>query len=218
VLAAPGTPSGLVATAVSASEIDLSWDAVADATAYALERSVDSVSGWSLIGTTSATTFQNLGLTAATAYFYRVTATNSVGSSAASNVASATTASLTIPNAPSNLSAVRSAKNKSKLTWTDNSSNEAGFILERSTATSGWATIATLAANTTSFVNNGLSRGVTYFYRISAYNGAGASTYATASMTAGDAVGSESAGAFSNGPSITDNSGDAPKDKDLLLA
>src|SRR5439155_10245604 len=61
------------------------------------------------------------------------------------------------------------------LTWTDNSNNEANFILERSlTGSGGWSQIATPAANATSFSDSsGLSPSTQYFYRIRATNAGG---------------------------------------------
>lgn len=89
----PAAPSGLAATAVSSSRIDLGWtDNAADESGYDIERSLDGVS-YSLLASVGAnvSTFSNTGLTAATTYFYRVAARNASGSSSWSNTASATT-------------------------------------------------------------------------------------------------------------------------------
>lgn len=62
-------PTGLAATPVSASQIDLSWNSVSGATGYDVER--DSV----IVATNVATTsYNDTGLTAATLYTYRVRA------------------------------------------------------------------------------------------------------------------------------------------------
>jgi Fibronectin type III domain len=73
--AAPA-PTGLTATAVSSTEIDLAWDGVAGASSYQIERSSDGSSGWEPIGITAAgsTTFQDINLAPSTTYFYRVRA------------------------------------------------------------------------------------------------------------------------------------------------
>ena len=53
--------------------------------------------------------------------------------------------------------------------WTDNADNETSCKLARKTGLAGtWGTIATLAANTTSYANTGLSSGTTYDYRLRA--------------------------------------------------
>ena len=90
----PATPTGLTAIAGDASSINLSWNAANRATSYKIQRSPDGSTGWSQVGTSSTTSFTDTGLASATKYFYRVIASNSVGDSGPSNVASATTATL----------------------------------------------------------------------------------------------------------------------------
>ena len=89
---APAPPTGLSASAVSASQIGLSWTASSGATSYKIQRSPDGSSGWAQVGTSTTTTFTDAGLLPSTTYFYRVIASNGPGNSAPSNVASATTA------------------------------------------------------------------------------------------------------------------------------
>src|SRR5207244_2099413 len=96
---APSPPTGLAATAVSSSQINLSWAPPADnggsaITGYKIERSADGGSTWStLVANTgiSGTTFSDTGLVRGTTYTYRVSAINSVGVSSPSSTASATT-------------------------------------------------------------------------------------------------------------------------------
>ena len=88
------------------------------------------------------------GLTASTTYYYRVCAiiTSKIKGklvdtySDYSNTASATTQSaVTIPNAPSSLTATAASSSQINLAWTDNSTNETGFKVERATSASGLA-------------------------------------------------------------------------------
>ncbi|TMG61968.1 MAG: fibronectin type III domain-containing protein [Chloroflexi bacterium] len=88
---APAPPTGVNASAVDTSHITISWTASAGATSYKVQRSPDGSSGWAQVGTSSATRFTDSGLTPSTTYFYRVIAGNSIGDSAPSTVASATT-------------------------------------------------------------------------------------------------------------------------------
>ena len=68
-----------------------------------------------------------------------------------------------------------------QLTWVDNSNNETGFKIERSTVTTGpFSQIATVGANVTSYIDANLANGTTYCYRVRAYNGAGDSSYVEA--------------------------------------
>lgn len=92
--------------------------------------------------------------------------------------------------APSNLTASAISADSIQLTWTDNASDETGFIIQRSLASgSGFSQIATLGANSTSYTDTGLLAGTAYFYRVSAANAVGSSIYsneATAETTLGD--------------------------------
>jgi len=64
------------------------------------------------------------------------------------------------------------------MTWVDLSNNEDSFQVERQTGNSGsYASIASVAADVTSYIDTGVVRGVTYCYRIAALNSAGMSPY-----------------------------------------
>jgi hypothetical protein len=86
----PSVPSGVTATAQSATEIRVTWTAVSGATGYVVQRA-EGTGAFAQVGTPSETTFDDDGLTANTAYRYRVAATNASGTSAFSSDATATT-------------------------------------------------------------------------------------------------------------------------------
>lgn len=116
----------------------------------------------------TAVTFTNTGLTNGTTYYYVVTAVNSAGESA--NSVQATASPLA---APTGLKATRRSSSRIDLSWTDTSSNESGFTIERSMNGVNWTQITTVGANIKSYQNTGLSAGQTYYYRVRAYNGNG---------------------------------------------
>ncbi len=86
----PAAPTGLSATTVSASQINLSWTAVAGATSYNVYRSTVSGGPYTLAGSSATTSFNNTGLACNTAYFYVVRAVTGC-ESGNSNQATATT-------------------------------------------------------------------------------------------------------------------------------
>jgi alpha-amylase len=90
---APATPTGLVVTAVSSSQLQISWTGDATATSYTILRSPTSTGTYVSVGTSTTTSFLNTGLSASTTYFYKITATNAYGTSSQSTAASATTSS-----------------------------------------------------------------------------------------------------------------------------
>ena len=99
---APSAPNGLTATAVSSSQINLTWnDNASNETGFVVERSADGSTGWSSIATPGANVenYSNIGLTESTTYYYRVRAVNGSGNSGNSNTANATTQpTSSIPN------------------------------------------------------------------------------------------------------------------------
>ncbi len=180
----PAAPTNLAASAVSSSQINLTWsDSDATEDGFKIERCTGAGCGdFTQIATVGAnvTSYANTGLTASTSYSYRVRAYNTGGESGYSNTASATTlAAPAVPNAPTNLIATVISKSQINLTWTDNANNETGFYIERckgSTCTN-FARIATVGANVTSYANTGLTKNTTYRYRVVAYNASGLSGY-----------------------------------------
>jgi predicted phage tail protein len=180
----PAAPSGLGATAVSSSQINLSWtDNANNETGFKIERCQNAgCSNFAQIATVGAnvTTYSNTGLTPSTSYSYRVRATNASGDSAYSNTASATTqATATVPAAPSNLTATAVSTSQINLSWTDNSNNETNFNIERCQGNncSNFVQIATTGANVVTFNNTGLARNTRYRYRVRASNAVGNSAY-----------------------------------------
>src|SRR5205807_1676144 len=105
----------------------------------------------------------------ATSYSFRVTAVNAVGESVVSNTATVTTPAP--PAAPSSLAATASANGTQvSLTWTDNSINETGFNVYKSTDGTNFTLLATTAANATTYTWTGATVGTTYSFRVAAVN------------------------------------------------
>lgn len=180
VASAPPVPTGLVAAPASASQINLSWvDASSSETAFILERRQSGTPDFVEIARPAANvkTYQNTGLTAGTKYYYRVAATNSVGTSEFSVIADATTYPPP-PQPPSNLTGNAASAYAINLAWSDNSAAELGFKIERKTGAAGtYAVVANVNANVVSLLTQTVSPATTYFFRITAYSMGGASPY-----------------------------------------
>ncbi len=87
------------------------------------------------------------------------------------------------PNPPASLEAVAvvtPTNHKIQLTWGDNSDNEQGFELQRKEG-SFYEVIADLGEKVTSYDDTNVSLGITYTYRIRAYNDQGYSTFSNES-------------------------------------
>jgi hypothetical protein len=163
----------------STSTIGLQWrDNSHDEEGFRIERKSDLTGPWSRITTVSAnvTTFSDGRLRAGTGYTYRVRAFNIAGNSSCSNEASARTRDVP-PAAPSNLAATAISTCSITLSWQDNSNNEAGFVIETKTIFGWWFYIVLVDADVTGYRVEGLSPGITYYYRVRCYNAAANSGY-----------------------------------------
>jgi len=78
-----------------------------------------------------------------------------------------------IPLAPTNLSVTVVSPTEVNLFWSDNSTDEIGYKIERKTANGNYLNIGSVAANVSSFKDNTLTAFLTYTYRVYAYNSAG---------------------------------------------
>jgi hypothetical protein len=156
----PAAPTNLTAYSVSPTEIDLAWIAGdSTATGYLIERA--GVTGaFSQIATVTGalTSYADTALIPNTVYRYRIQATNALaatvgiaaGSSAYSNVSTAATPLTppTAPLAPSNLIATATGATQVTLTWTDNSTNETAFLIERMGGTTSSSTTGSTTSTT----------------------------------------------------------------------
>jgi hypothetical protein len=180
-------PSGLAANAVSPTRVDLQWlDNSTNETGVSVERSASSTFTSPTVTAlpANATTYSDTSVSGSQTYYYRVRATNATNASPYSNTATATTPAPPL-TAPTGLTATAASQTQVDLRWTDTTSTETGFVVERDSSSSFTApTARTVAANATTFSDTGLAASTTYYYRVRATNATQASPNSnTASAT-----------------------------------
>ncbi len=121
----PTAPTGLIASTVGSSQINLAWTASSDNVGVATYKVYRHGNLLTLLG--NVTAYSDLGLAASTNYIYTVAACDAVGNcSAQSAVASATTQSAPdtqSPSVPTGLTATALGSSQVKLVWTAASDN-----------------------------------------------------------------------------------------------
>lgn len=83
----------------------------------------------------------------------------------------------TVPVEPDSLKATVIGTSQVNLIWTDNSSNELGYKVQRKSGTTNFADIASLDSNVSVFNDTGLTSNTDYTYRVYAFNSYGNSSY-----------------------------------------
>ncbi|HEX7681483.1 MAG TPA: hypothetical protein VF713_25380 [Thermoanaerobaculia bacterium] len=178
----PAAPSGLSAVALSSTSAKISWvDNSNNETAFVVIRW--NGSAWAPIATLGAnvTSYTDTTLQPNTTYYHAACAQNSAGTVCSATDSVVTTPGTGLPAPPSGLSAVALSSTSARISWTDNSNNETGFIVIKWNG-SAWVPIATLGANVTSYTDSSLQPRTTYYHAACAQNGAGTVCSATDSV------------------------------------
>lgn len=177
---APAAPARLTATSMSYQQVDLSWtDISANENTFHIERSTDGTSFTEIATVTAnSTSYQDKTVLPVTRYFYRVKASNAIGSSPFSNVAEVTTPQAPLPDQPKNLTAVPLDFDLVQLRWSTLSGNSLEVVIERSKKPNeGFSQIGKQAASIIQFQDREILEVENYYYRIKATNAAGSSPY-----------------------------------------
>ncbi len=165
----PTAPTALDTTAVTDTQVDLTWNPANDP-----ESGVASYNVYrdnALIGTSTTTSFTDTGVQAFTTYTYEVSAVNGAGlEGPRSAPLVVTTPDPTPPTAPTGLSGQAVGPSRVDLTWTaalDPESGIASYNVYRDN-------VAIASTTATAFTDNSVQPSTTYMYEVSAVNGAGA--------------------------------------------
>jgi uncharacterized repeat protein (TIGR03803 family) len=168
---APKTPTGLTAAAADA-RVALTWNASFGATGYNVKRAAIGGGPYATVASPTSVSYTNTGLTNGIAYYYVVSAVNAGGESHNSTEMSATPEP-PIPAAPSVLSATVGSARVS-LAWFP-STSATSYNVKRGTGYGG-PYVTVVSRTTTSYVNTGLTNGMTYYFVVTAVNGGGESS------------------------------------------
>lgn len=84
-----------------------------------------------------------------------------------------------LPAAPTSLTAQATSTHEIRLTWSDDASNETGYVVEYAYGWGGMWTVeaAALPANTTTYTQRYIPQGAEFYYRVKAVNATGSSGY-----------------------------------------
>ena len=174
----PAAPTGLTATA-GTGQVSLSWTAVGGATRYNVKRGTTNGGPYTTsIGSPTSANFTDTVVTNGVTYYYVVSTVNANGISGKSSQASATPGGLQPPPAaPDGLVAVAVSASQINLTWTDNSTNELNFLIERAPDNTNFTQAGSVGIGVTNYSDTGLSASTVYYYRVRASNLGGNSAY-----------------------------------------
>ncbi len=169
----PPAPTGLSSFTVTATRVDLFWsDVSGNEDGFKVERciGVDPCAPFTEIAQLPANTqsyVDNAAPPSESFLYYRVIAFNGGGGST-SNTSFASTV---VPADPTDFVAVASGQSTVNLSWVDNASDEAGFVLERCLGLdcTSFAVLDSLPVDATGVADLTVTAGNVYRYRLAAY-------------------------------------------------
>jgi subtilisin family serine protease len=195
---APAAPTGLNANGITSTSITLNWTPPTNVgsspiTSYTVEYKRSNVATYTSTTVTTNTAVIS-GLTAASAYNFRVSATNTSGTSSPSAVLNVSTSAApvvpTVPTAPRTLSTATAYGDAIAMRWTAPTTSGGtltGYVVQRNVGGT-WTTLATLSGTTTSYTATALTASTSYQFQVLATNATGpspASNTLTVSTTSG---------------------------------
>ncbi len=164
----PDPPTSLVATPSDGS-VTLSWTAPNGAVSYQILRTSVGEAGYASVGNSATTSYTDTTVTNGTTYTYVVTASNGTCSSINSAEALATPACMP-PSVPAGVTATPGNR-QVVLVWDPSSGGAVSYEVSRST-TAGGPYTSVGKPTSAGFTDTNLSNGVTYYYVVTASNGA----------------------------------------------
>lgn len=166
----PMPPSSLSCMFAAQNRIDLSWvNDESNESGLIVEKKIGSgsYSAIALFDKSAVSYSDSFIITAGEDYYYRVSAGDPASNTA---VGSEYLISAAVPDSPTALSMILASNNRIDLNWTDSSTNEVGFKVERKIDSGSFEELSILPVNINSFSDEGVTTGHTYTYRVRSYN------------------------------------------------
>ena len=159
--------SSATATASSPTTVKISWSSVSGRSGYELWRATSADGEYTLVKSTTSTSYKNTQLAPFVTYYYKVRAYVKAGSVKVYSAFTPVTSETPVLADVTGVRAVRSSTSKIKISWAA-VSGKSGYEVWRATSADGEYTLVK-STTSASYSNTGLIAGVTYYYKVRAY-------------------------------------------------
>lgn len=176
----PVLPSGLIANA-SNGIVRLAWSAAVSATGYKVKRANSRSGPFATLTSLATTSYNDSTVANGQLYFYKISATNAVGETADSGLASAYP-SAAAPATPIGVTAKTISHQRIDVSWSA-SLGATNYNVKRGTSLGGPFTViaSNVGTNFLSYANTSLPANTTFYYVVTANNALGTSADSSAS-------------------------------------
>lgn len=160
-------PSSLKTVSSDYNKIKITWGTVSGASGYQIYRAESETGSYKKIKETTATTYTDSGLTTGKKYYYKVRAFRNQGTKKVYSSFTSVMSTTPVPATPTNVKLVKKKTGTIQFTW-NKVNGASGYEVYR---TSSKDSPYKLTKTTTSlhFINSGLSKKKTYYYKVRAY-------------------------------------------------
>lgn len=160
-------PTPLKAVSGGYNSAKLSWEGVSGASGYQIYKAVSKTGTYKIIKDTTSKSFSNTSLTTGKTYYYKVRAYRIQENKKVYSSFTAIVSVEPIPATPGNVKLVKISSGKISFTW-NTVSGASGYEVYR---TSSKTEASRFVKSTTSlhYINYGLTKGKTYYYKVRAY-------------------------------------------------
>lgn len=161
----PKNPSSVKTVLYGYDDVKVSWSKVSGASGYKVYYKKSNDASWTLLKTTTSTSYKKANLSDGVKYDFKVVAYKNVSGNACEN-SGKTSSIYTLKK----ISGVKISKSSSKVkvSWT-NISGETGYQISKSTKKSGTNIVATYETTSGKSMTISATNGKTYYYKVRAY-------------------------------------------------